>query len=110
MPIPPVIVELPPDAAAHEAAALVEACNRSLPERGCELARPERDGEARSGLALVRRRGEQKLVIELGVLRGGKVSWVLRELEFKVDDPEHERWRTVGLVIGTLVGQAEADS
>ena len=110
MPIPPVIVELPPDASAHEAAALIEACNKSLPERGCELISPGRDGEARSGVALVRRRGERKLLIELGVLRDRKVSWVLRELEFKADDPEQERWRTVGLVIGTLVGQAEAGS
>jgi hypothetical protein len=58
---------------------------------------------------LVRRRGEKKLVIELGMLRGQKVRWVLRELEFRPDDPEEERWRTVGLVIGTLVGQAESE-
>jgi hypothetical protein len=110
VPIPPVVVELPPDAASREAVVLIEACNKSLPERGCRLASGDQGGEPRSGFALVRRRGERTLVIELGVRGREEVRWVLRELSFRADDPEEERWRTAGLVIGTLVGQAENES
>ncbi len=110
MPLPPVVVELPQDAAPREAAALIEACSRSLPERGCRLSTHEADSEPRSGVALVRRRGERTIVIELGVRRDREVRWVLRELDFRPDDPPEERWRAAGLVIGTLVGQAEAES
>jgi hypothetical protein len=110
VPIPPVVVELPPDAASREAAVLIEACTKSLPERGCRLASDEPGGEPRSGFALVRRRGERTLVIELGVRRREEARWVLRELTFRADDPEEERWRTAGLVIGTLVGQAESEN
>jgi hypothetical protein len=109
VPIPPVVVELPADSAAHAVAVLIEACTKSLPERGCQLASADRAGESRSGFALVRRRGERTLVIELGVRRDREVRWVLREIEFRPDDPEDERFRAAGLVIGTLVGQAESE-
>jgi hypothetical protein len=109
VPIPPVVVELPPDSAPHAAAILIEACSKSLPERGCQLASGDQAAEPRSGFALVRRRGERTLVIELGVRRDQEVRWVLRELEFRADDPEEERFRSTGLVIGTLVGQAERE-
>jgi hypothetical protein len=109
VPIPPVAVELPPDSAPHAAAILIEACTKSLPERGCQLASGDQAAERRSGFALVRRRGERTLVIELGVRRDQGVRWVLRELEFRADDPEEERFFAAGLVIGTLVGQAERE-
>jgi|SoiMethySBSTD1v2_1073268.scaffolds.fasta_scaffold16473_11 hypothetical protein len=110
MPLPPVVVELPQDAAPREAAVLIEACSRSLPERGCRLSTRERDSEPRGGVALVRRRGDRTIVIELGVRRDREVRWVLRELDFRPDDPPEERWRAAGLVIGTLVGQAEREA
>jgi hypothetical protein len=110
VPIPPVVVELPPDSVPHAAAILIEACTKSLPGRGCQLASGDQAAEPRSGFALVRRRGERTLVIELGVRRDQKVRWVLRELEFRADDPEEERFFATGLVIGTLVGQAESES
>jgi hypothetical protein len=110
MPLPPVVVEVTADASPREAAALIEACGRSLPERGCRLATGQHDSGPRGGVALVRRRGENTIVIELGVRRERQVRWVLREIDFRSGDPPEERWRAAGLVIGTLVGQAEAAS
>jgi len=94
---------------------LIDACSQSLPDRGCRLGsaatgegrRPEAPGGEASGVAIVRRRGELGYVIELGIRQRGESRWVVRELSFKPDDPPAERWRAVGLVIGTLVGEAE---
>jgi hypothetical protein len=109
MPLPPIAIELSPtDAASAEAAVLIDACSRSLPDRGCRLGREGGERTESSGVAIVRRRGELRYVIELGLRQRGEPRWVMRELSFKPDDPPAERWRTVGLVIGTLVGEADA--
>jgi hypothetical protein len=45
--------------------------------------------------------------IEIGVRRQDGSHWITREVEFRDADPESERWRSVGLMIGTLVGESE---
>lgn len=47
--------------------------------------------------------------LEIGVPHQGSNRWRSRDLTFGEADPEPERWKAVGLVVGTLVGEAERE-
>lgn len=111
MPLPPVVIELSAvDAASEHAGALVAACSESVVDGDCVLGGgAKRPAEARA-VAIVSWPDSTTGHIELGVRRESRVRWIVRDLRFGGDDPPAERWRSVGLVIGTLVGEAEASA
>ena len=107
MPLPPVIIELSTaDAVSVHAAALVRSCTEAVTDGQCRVGSTEETG-ARAVVIVSWNEGHDQARIEIGVSRDGKNRWVSRQLSFKAADPEAERWRAVGLVIGTLVGERE---
>lgn len=106
MPLPPVVIELSTaDAASPHAAALVQACSTAVSDGECRLGQETPDARA---IVIVSWNPEHRRAhIEIGVARSGKDRWSRRELDFSESDPEPERWKAVGLIAGTLVGEAE---
>ena len=102
-----------PDRASVNAAALVEACTIGSAAGPCALtsreetiAGAERDAPA---LAIVAWSADHGAVrIEVGIRRDGQPAWYTRRLAFRPEDAERERWRSAGLVIATLAGDARA--
>jgi len=110
MPLPPVVIELSAaDAASPNAAELVRACTQAVTDGECRTGASEEAG-SRAVAIVSWDAGRQEARIELGVRRGGQSRWSSRKVEFKESDPEPERWRTVGYVVGTLVGEAEREA
>lgn len=108
MPLPPVVIELSAaDVASEHAPTLVEACTEAVTEGRCELG-PE-SGTTRAVVIVSWDPGRRRAHLQIGTVRGGKDQWTSRDLSFRESDPERERWKAVGLVIGTLVGQAERE-
>jgi hypothetical protein len=104
---PAVVVDLGNQVSATEAAWVLAACNAAIVQGSCELDAPA-DTPPRA-VAIVRLQGRGRSVrIEVGLRDSERGAWSVREIEFSAKDPERERWRTVGLVLATLVGEAEA--
>ena len=100
----PVFIELPTsDAPPSAAAALINACRASAAGRSCELSVSARSAESDVVASVDFVDAEQRLAtirIGLGQLPGR--TWQTRRMEFRPADDTVERWRSVGLVIGTL--------
>ncbi len=111
MPLPPVVIELSPrDVASEHAPALVAACSEAVRDGRCEVLGTDPKPDARA-VAIVSSNGAYTQVrVELGLRREGQTRWAVRTLDFGPADPEKERAKTVGFVIGTLVGEAERDT
>jgi hypothetical protein len=104
---PAVVVDLGNQVSATEAAWVLAACNAAIVQGSCELDAPA-DTPPRA-VAIVRLQGRGRRVrIEVGLRDSDRGAWSVREIEFSAKDPARERWRTVGLVLATLVGEAEA--
>lgn len=102
MPVPVVVVDVsPPDAGHETTAALVEACSAAFARGRCELG----SGLLGSRRALVRW-SEDGASAAIEVETSGS-SPERRELNFTATDASIERWRAVGLVIGTLARDSE---
>jgi hypothetical protein len=104
-----VVIEMPAqDAALPNARILVNACTEGLREMGpCSL----EDSTSSAARAVVivswEGQGHTAAKIEVGVRRGARgADWVARYVTFNATDVETERWRSVGLIIATLVEQA----
>jgi hypothetical protein len=106
VPLPPVVIELSTaDAASPNATALVDACSAAVSDGECRLGQENRDARA---IVIVSWNPEHRRAhIEIGIAREGKDRWSRRDLDFAESDPEPERWKAVGLIVGTLVGEAE---
>jgi hypothetical protein len=109
-PSPAVVVEMPAsDASAPYAQVLLDACTAGLRDGGvCAL--DAGTGDASRAVAIVSwdgtGRGAAK--IDVGVRRGAQAHWLTRRVTFAASDVEVERWRSVGLIIATLVGSEGA--
>lgn len=109
MPLPPVVIELgATDAASPNASALVGACTGAVTGGECRLGADE--PEARAVVIVSWDRQHRRAHVEIGTKRGGSQRWVSRDVTFREADPEPERWRAVGLVIGALVGESEREA
>lgn len=111
MPLPAVVVDIaPPDSASEHVPVLLQACSDAVPDGECGAA--DDAAEPARALAIVDWSGRDFGVarIELGVRREGERRWVVRRLTFGPTDPLAERWKAVGLVIGTLVGIDQRDA
>jgi hypothetical protein len=98
------------DAASPHAKALVDACNHGpYAALTCSLA-AETETDPPVALAVVNWDDPEHLsvTVQVGVRRQDGADWSVRQVRFVESDAERERWRTVGLVIATLVGQASA--
>jgi hypothetical protein len=107
--IPAVVVDLGSQISPSEAAWVLDACNAAIVRGTCELdAGP--DSEPPRAIAIVRLLGDsgRSVRLEVGLREEDRASWAVREIEFSTEDPARERWRSVGLVLATLVGEAEA--
>jgi hypothetical protein len=109
-PSPAVVVEMPAsDASAPYAQVLVDACTGGLRNGGvCVL--DAGTGDSSRAVAIVSWDGAQRSAakIDVGVRRGAHADWLTRRVTFAASDAELERWRSVGLIIATLVGSEEA--
>jgi hypothetical protein len=111
VPVPPpaVVIEIAPaQAASPYAPALVAACSEGVRlAGGCAL---EQDAETASpaAVAIVAWSGADRLGarVEVGTRGGDRASWHVREVTFSAQDREIERWRAIGFVVATLVGEA----
>ena len=106
-PSAPVVIEmLAADADTPFARVLVGACSEGLRDGGpCALEGATAGASARA-VAIVSWDGEDRASakIDVGVRRGGRADWHTRRVSFAASDAQAERWRSVGLIIATLVG------
>ncbi len=100
----PVFIELPTgDAPPSAAAALVAACSASAAGRVCQLSVSARSAESDVVASVDFVDSEQRLAtIRIGLGLAAERTWQTRRMEFRAADDLTERWRSVGLVIGTL--------
>lgn len=103
--LPPVVVDLEPNVGRAQLELVVDACNEVITEAEC-LPRGAELEQAPRAVAVVRPRGPHgaSVRIEVRLLDSGRS--LVRSLRFTRSDPERERWRSVGLAIATLVGEA----
>ncbi|HMR06084.1 MAG TPA: hypothetical protein PKA88_09905 [Polyangiaceae bacterium] len=110
MPLPPVVIELSPrDVASEHAPALVAACTEAVRDGRCEVLDAGPKPDARAVAIVSSNEAYTQVRVELGLRREGRTRWAVRTLDFGPADPERERAKTVGFVIGTLVGEAERE-
>ena len=109
MPLPPVVIELSAsDAASPNTRALVDACTNAVTDGECRVGTEEPNARA---VVIVSWDAEHRRAhVEIGTKRDGAQRWASRDVGFREADPEPERWRAVGLVIGTLVGESERET
>jgi hypothetical protein len=108
MPAPLVVVEVPvADRAEPLAETLLKACSEGVAEGRCILG-TEREEPDVVAVAIVTWEDERRVVtVAVGRRRSERAEWLKRRLEFKSADALKERWRAAGLVIATLVGEAQ---
>jgi hypothetical protein len=106
---PAVVVDLGNQVSPSEVGWVLEACNAAIVQGTCELDSGPGSAPPRA-IAIVRLLGDQgrSVRLEVGLQEEERASWSVREIEFSTQDPPRERWRSVGLVLATLVGEVEA--
>lgn len=101
MPLPLVMVALPPSATPDDSAALIEACDRAYLAGRCKPS----GGPGQSELAAeVRWLDGTSALVSLGLRRWRESQWLQRELRFRPEDEPPERYRALGLALGSLAG------
>jgi len=106
--MPIVLVELPAAAAADSnAPALIAACSAGLRRGTCVTEEPA-SGERAAAVAIVAWLDSDHLRARIDVGRRAeqRAGWQVRELTFREQDAPLERWRSVGLAIAGVVGEA----
>ena len=110
---PAVVVEMSAsEAGAPYAQVLVQACSAGLRKDGPCALEGNASADAARAVAIVSWEGDDRATakVEVGVRRGQHADWLTRRVTFAPADAEEERWRSVGLIIATLVGsQTGAD-
>lgn len=101
MPLPVAVEITPLDAPREQIQVLLDACSTALEEARCVVASEAIDRSSHS-VAIVTWQGTRRVLVEVGVRRGGRSEWRSRSLSFETIDDVAERWRSTGLVIGTL--------
>jgi hypothetical protein len=100
----PVFIDLPPnvDRSSASVAALVEGCAATSSGRTC-LVNPSSDATYDLVVTFAFNDAEQR-VAELQLRRGSRAApvWRTEWVEFRPTDDRRERWRALGLIIGTL--------
>lgn len=113
------MVDLGAEARPAEVQWVVQACNEAAAARVCKpMPAPAVEGQnsapsaelSQAVVVVVRRQDAQGLRIrlELGPLDDFEGESSFRQLRFSPQDPEAERWRSVGFALAVLVGEADA--
>jgi hypothetical protein len=110
-----VVVEIAPkDAASPYAGTLLAACTGAVRvPAGCVVeGKTERVRPAAVAIVSWSDAERRKVRIEVGTESAERSQWVARDISFQPSDQEVERWRSVGLLIASLVGEVlhEPDS
>lgn len=105
---PVVAVEIAPARPADERKlfALLRACSRALPAGACEEAGSSQQEPAALARVNWDASGSASVTVRL---RDGEHD-LARELSFSSGDPELQRWRSVGLIIATIVDELRVQS
>jgi hypothetical protein len=98
--LPQVVVEIaPPESAPDLKAALLDACTKASQGATCVEAGTTQENVP-GVVAIVSWQGPGNVRLQVALRR--EQEWVAREIHFDEHDVPMERWRAVGLVIGTL--------
>ncbi|MEJ7731123.1 MAG: hypothetical protein WKG00_18145 [Polyangiaceae bacterium] len=91
--------------------ALLDACTGALSQGTCVAASSVDPAQPVAATVLVSWEDgdRQRVRIELGKPGADRDAWLRREIVFRPEDAERERWRATGLVIATLAGDAGVD-
>ena len=106
--MPIVLVELPvADASNANVPALIAACTSGLHSGKCVTEEAPDDARATAVAIVVwLDSGHLHARIDLGRRDEQRAGWQIRELTFHEQDAQPERWRSVGLAIAGIVGEA----
>jgi hypothetical protein len=96
--------------ASAPAAALMETCRAGMTGRGtCVVSEARRQPSANDTYAVAvvlwDSPAHNEARVEVGFREIGRTNWRNRSVVFLPQDPDLERWRTVGFAIATLVGE-----
>jgi hypothetical protein len=98
--LPQVVVEIaPPESAPELKSALLDACTKAAQGAMCVEAGTAQE-DAPGVVAIVSWQGASHVRLQVALRR--EQEWVAREITFDEHDVPEERWRAVGLMIGTL--------
>ncbi len=111
MPVPIVAIEIsaPAPPAAAQVDVLVSACNHAASGARCVRAPSDGAGDTPAAVAIVAWQEDLVARLEIGVRSEGSTRWTTRRLEFRAEDEVSECWRTIGFVIGTIVGESSPE-
>jgi hypothetical protein len=88
---------------------MVGACSEGLRGGGvCALAAAKNEPSPAVAIVAWDDEGHLAVRVEVGLRRGDQSEWLARQVAFRESDAEVERWRAVGLIIATLVGEASS--
>jgi hypothetical protein len=108
-PAPTVVIDAPAaDRASPLAPLMIDVCSHGIAEGRCVLASEGEDtdeAQARAVAILSWADAAHRVArVEVGLRLADRAQWLSRTIEFRAEDAPPERWRAVGLVIATLVG------
>lgn len=111
MPVPVVAIEIsaPAPVAPSRVQALLAACNHAASGAACQESDASVGAAAPAAVAIVAWQNDEVARLEIGVRHEGATRWSTRRIVFRAEDEPAERWRTVGFVIGTIVGQTSPE-
>jgi hypothetical protein len=104
--LPTVAIEVvQPEGASAATGTMVDACTRALAEGRCALAGQATAPVTVTAIVTWDSERHERARIEVGAAGRERGAWQIREVAFLPQDDDPERWRTVGLVVGTLAGR-----
>jgi hypothetical protein len=111
VPAPTVVIDAPAqDRASPLVATMVDACTHAIFVGRCVLVweTSDADQEQAPAVAIVSwgDGAHRTARVEVGLRPAERSRWLVRAIDFRPEDAPQERWRAVGLVIATLVGDA----
>ncbi|MEN9578292.1 MAG: hypothetical protein RJA70_1301 [Pseudomonadota bacterium] len=98
-----VSVTLPPSASPNDSAVLLEACDRAYLAGRCQVSAGGSSSESELAAEVSWLDGTNASV-SLGLRRWRQDQWLRRDLRFQAQDESPERYRAMGLALGSLAG------
>jgi hypothetical protein len=106
--MPLVVVEMPmADRAEPLAETLLKACSEGVAQGRCILGTEREEPDVVAVALVTWEDGRRVVTVTVGRKRAARAEWLQRKVAFKDADALKERWRAAGLVIATLVGEAQ---
>ncbi|MGA7124229.1 MAG: hypothetical protein WBY94_29275 [Polyangiaceae bacterium] len=103
----PVVVDVPAaDVSSRYVAVLIDSCTTGMHSLALCVEGPENAGATAVAFFSWVGPAHDQARVNVGLRVEGTARWRSRLLSFLPEDPEIERWRTVGFAVATLVGEA----